>query len=50
MIQWLYKYIFCGIGVLLLVGMVTALILAISSQAHRSDAKPAEHSAAATRR
>ena len=35
MIQWVYRYIFRGIGVLFLVGMITFLILAVSSQAHR---------------
>ena len=37
MIQWLYRYIFRGIGIVLIVGMITILILAISSQTHRSD-------------
>ena len=41
MIQWLYRYVFRGIGVLLVVGMITGLILAISSQNQRSANKPA---------
>ena len=32
LIQWLYRYIFRGIGWVLLAGMLTALFLAISSQ------------------
>jgi hypothetical protein len=30
--QWLYRYIFRGIGLVFLAGMLTALFLAISSQ------------------
>lgn len=41
MIQWLYRYVFRGIGVLLVVGMITGLILAISSLSHNSATKPA---------
>jgi hypothetical protein len=40
MIQWLHRYIFRGIGVLFLVGMITFLILAVSSQAHHDTNKP----------
>ena len=36
MIQWLYRYVFRGIGVVLIIGMITILILAINSQGHRS--------------
>jgi hypothetical protein len=32
MIQWLYRYVFRGIGVALIIGMITILILAISRQ------------------
>ena len=32
MIQWLYRYVFRGIGVLLVIGMITIFILAISYQ------------------
>ena len=41
MIQWLYRYVFRGIGVLLAIGMITGLILAIIDQSHRSADKPA---------
>ena len=41
MIQWLYRYVFRGIGVALVIGMITILILAISSQTRRSATKPA---------
>jgi len=40
MIQWLYRYVFRGLGVLILVGMITILILAISSQSRQSADKP----------
>ena len=36
MIRWLYRYVFRGIGILLLIGMITILFLAIGSQQHRS--------------
>ena len=29
MIRWLYRYIFRGMGILMLIGMITLLILAI---------------------
>ena len=43
MIQWLYRYIFRGIGILFLIGMLTILFLAINSQVHRTStpAQPA---------
>ena len=41
MIQWLYRYVFRGIGVLLAIGMITGLILAIIDQSHRSASIPA---------
>jgi hypothetical protein len=41
MIQWLYRYVFRGIGVVLVIGMITLLILAISAQSRRSDNRPA---------
>ena len=31
MIRWLYKYVFRGIGVVLLIGMITALVIAIAN-------------------
>jgi hypothetical protein len=37
MIQWLYRYIFRGIGILFLIGMITILFLAIHSQRHRAE-------------
>lgn len=40
MIQWLYRYIFRGIGVLFLIGMLTILFLAINSQMHRTSPPP----------
>lgn len=30
-IQWLYRYIFKGFGIVILLGMITILFLAISS-------------------
>ncbi len=32
MINWLHRYIFRGMGIVLLLGMITALVLAIQSQ------------------
>lgn len=32
MIAWLHRYIFCGIGIVFLLGMITILTLAIQSQ------------------
>ncbi len=34
MIAWLHRYIFRGIGVVMLIGMLTALILAMRSQSN----------------
>ncbi len=36
MIGWLYRYVFRGIGILMMIGIITILILAVSSQAHRA--------------
>ena len=49
MIQWLYRYVFRGIGILLVIGMITILLLAISSQSHRSVNRPAAPPVSATR-
>ena len=32
MIQWLYRYVFKGIGLLFLIGMITLLFLFVSSR------------------
>ncbi len=32
MIQWLYRYVFKGIGTLMIIGMITLLLLAVMSQ------------------
>ncbi len=32
MIQWLHRYVFKGLGILMLIGMITAFILAITSR------------------
>ena len=37
MIQWLYRYIFRGIGILFLIGMLTILYLAVNSQLRKGD-------------
>ena len=42
MIAWLYRYVFRGVGVLLLAGMITILILAISSQTDWPANSPAQ--------
>ena len=31
MIQWLYRYVYKGIGIVILIGMITILILALNS-------------------
>jgi len=49
MIQWLYRYVFRGLGVALVIGMITILILAISSQTRNSATKPAAPSMGAHR-
>jgi len=49
MIQWLYRYIFRGIGILLLIGMLTILALAISSHRHRFVHTPASSRAGESR-
>ena len=36
MVAWLYRYVFRGIGILMIIGMITILILAVSSQVHRA--------------
>jgi hypothetical protein len=40
MIRWLYRHVFRGIGILMLVGMLTILYLAMSSQSRHSTTKP----------
>jgi hypothetical protein len=35
MIQWLYKYIFRGLGILFAIGMITSLVVTILDQMHR---------------
>ena len=49
MIQWLHRYIFRGIGVLFVIGMITILALAISSQLHRTSSVPVTPPVAAHR-
>jgi Na+-transporting methylmalonyl-CoA/oxaloacetate decarboxylase gamma subunit len=34
--SWLYRYLFRGIGVVMLVGMITILLLAVMSQTRRA--------------
>ena len=38
MVNWLYRYIFRGIGILMLIGMITFAYLAIRSQMRASQA------------
>ena len=40
MISWLHRYVFRGLGIVLAIGMLTILVLAISSQRERSVQKP----------
>ena len=39
MLQWLYRYIFRGIGVLFVIGVITILFLWVNSQSHCSRGK-----------
>lgn len=41
MIQWLYRYIFRGTGILFVIGIVTVLYLAISSHLRELETKGA---------
>jgi hypothetical protein len=41
MIQWLYRYIFRGLGVAFLIGVLTLLYLAVNSQMKRQATNPA---------
>lgn len=50
MIQWLYRYVFRGIGILFLIGMVTVLILMVNSTGLRPERKAAPGSVPAARR
>ena len=36
MVRWLYRYVFRGIGITFLIGMITILILELNYQMHRS--------------
>ena len=47
MIQWLYRYIFRGLGIVFLIGMLTILILAVGSQRERT-AQPSSPTAGRT--
>lgn len=42
---WLYRYVFRGIGVVMVIGMITILFLAVSSQLHRTGTNAASHTA-----
>jgi hypothetical protein len=39
MIQWLHRYIFKGLGIVMLVGVITILYLAINFGAHQGPQK-----------
>ena len=39
MIHWLYRYVFKGFGVVMIIAMLTILVLAITSQMNRSSQK-----------
>ncbi len=40
MIQWLYRYIFKGTGILMLIGMITVLFLAVKMLRQESQQSP----------
>ena len=48
MIRWLYDHIFRGLGIVMLIGMLTILYLAVASQMRQS-AHPAQTTAKAAR-
>ena len=39
MIHWLYRYVFRGIGVLLVIGMITTLVATEPASSRRADAE-----------
>jgi NADH:ubiquinone oxidoreductase subunit 5 (subunit L)/multisubunit Na+/H+ antiporter MnhA subunit len=44
MIQWLYRYIFRGIGIVMIIGMITILFLAVMmlrQESHSLSTRPA---------
>jgi hypothetical protein len=45
MIHWLYRYVFRGIGILLVIGMITILFLALNSH----NRPPVKHPASAAK-
>jgi hypothetical protein len=49
MIHWLHRYVFRGLGVVMLIGMITALILAAGFIARRGTEKSPPAPAAAQR-
>jgi hypothetical protein len=49
MVAWLYRYVLRGIGILMIIGMITILILAVSSQAHHGGTSSPARSAGAGR-
>ena len=40
MVHWLYRYVFRGIGIVFLIGMITILVLEIGYQMRRPANKP----------
>ena len=49
MIRWLYRYVFRGFGILLVLGMMTILYLAIRSQIRPAQTRPAADATGANR-
>ena len=43
MAVWLYRYVFRGVGIVLLIGMITALFLMINSFRHIETVPPESH-------
>lgn len=35
MSDWLYRYVFRGIGIVMMIGMITILFVTVNSQIHR---------------
>jgi len=52
MIRWLYHYVFRGIGIVIVIGMITILLMAVMAQrhaAHRESARVKTHRQLAAR-
>ena len=49
MVRWFYRYVFRGIGILIVIGMITILILAVGSQTRHAGTRSTAPSAGSGR-